>query len=60
MSAAFLNLACHGFYKQFIHEIIKKLPESLNVTVTSAEKVQVAVIELDGQWSYGENEDNQQ
>lgn len=32
---------------QFIHENIKELPESLNVTVTSAEKIQVAVIELD-------------
>ncbi|MBS4162981.1 Uncharacterized protein PRO82_000262 [Candidatus Protochlamydia amoebophila] len=42
-----------------MHEIIKELPESLNVTVTNAEKIQVAVIELDGQWSYGENEDNQ-
>lgn len=45
---------------QFINEIIEELPESLNATVTSTEELEVAVIELDEQWSYVGNKGNQQ
>ena len=45
---------------QFINEIIEELPEDLNATVTSAEELEVAVVELDEQWSYVENKKNQQ
>lgn len=45
---------------QFINEIIEELPESLNATVTSVDEFEVAVIELDEQWSYVGNKNNQQ
>lgn len=45
---------------QFINEIIKELPEDLNATVTGTEELEVAVIELDEQWSYVQKKDNQQ
>ncbi len=45
---------------QFINEIIEELPEDLNATVTSNKEVEVAVIELDEQWSYVGNKNNQQ
>lgn len=45
---------------QFINEIIHELPEDLNAKVTSSEDLEVAVIELDEQWSYVGNKKNQQ
>ena len=45
---------------QFIKEIIEELPESLNATVTNVEELEVAVVELDEQWSYVGNKHNQQ
>ena len=45
---------------QFMNEIIEELPGDLNATVTSTEEVEVAVIELDEQWSYVEKKGNQQ
>ena len=45
---------------QFINEIIQELPEDLNATVTSTEELEVAVVELDEQWSDVEKKDNQQ
>ena len=45
---------------QFINEIIEELPEDLNATVTGTEELEVAVIELDEQWSYVQKKDNQQ
>lgn len=45
---------------QFINEIIDELPENLNATVTCTEELEVAVIELDEQWSYVGNKGNQQ
>jgi transposase-like protein len=45
---------------QFINEIIKELPEDLNATVTSTEELEVAVVELDEQWSYVQKKDDQQ
>jgi len=45
---------------QFINKIIEELPEDLNATVTSTEEFEVAVIELDEQWSYVGSKDNQQ
>jgi transposase-like protein len=45
---------------QFINEIIEDLPKNLNATVTSSEELEVAVIELDEQWSYVGNKNNQQ
>ncbi len=37
---------------QFINKIIEELPEDLNATVTNTEELEVAVIDLDEQWSY--------
>lgn len=45
---------------QFVEEIIHELPEDLNATVSSTEELEVAVIELDEQWSYVGNKTNQQ
>ena len=45
---------------QFINEIIEELPENLNATVTNTEELEVAVIELDEQWSYVGNKKNPQ
>lgn len=45
---------------QFINEIIQELPENLNATLTSTQELEVAVIELDEQWSYVGKKDNQQ
>lgn len=45
---------------QFINEIVEELPEDLNATATSTEELEVAVVELDEQWSYVEKKDNQQ
>ncbi len=45
---------------QFINEIIKELPGDLNATVTCADELEVAVVELDEQWSYVKKKDNQQ
>ena len=45
---------------QFINEVINELPENLNATVTASEELEVAVIELDEQWSYVGNKNNQQ
>lgn len=45
---------------QFIDEIIKELPENLNATVTTTDVFEVAVIELDEQWSYVGSKGNQQ
>ncbi len=45
---------------QFLSEIIEDLPEGLNATVTQTEEFEVAVIELDEQWSYVGNKNNQQ
>lgn len=45
---------------QFINEIIVELPENLNATVTGSEELEVAVIELDEQWSYVGSKGNQQ
>ena len=45
---------------QFINEIIEELPETLNATVTSVDELEVAVIELDEQWSYVGHKGNQQ
>lgn len=58
-STKFLTLACHGFWK-FINEVIEKLLQDLNATVTSAGEVEVAVLELEEQWSYVWNKKNQQ
>jgi transposase-like protein len=45
----------------FIHEIISELPDDLNVTVsTENEDFEVAIIELDEQWSYVGNKKNKQ
>lgn len=45
----------------FIHEIISELPDDLNVTVnTENEDFEVAVIELDEQWSYVGSKKNKQ
>lgn len=44
----------------FMDEIISSLPEHLNATVTQAEKLEVAVLELDEQWSYVGNKKNKQ
>ncbi|WP_197560202.1 IS1 family transposase [Candidatus Protochlamydia naegleriophila] len=45
---------------QFINEIIKELPGDLNATVTCADELEVAFVELDEQWSYVKKKDNQQ
>ena len=46
---------------KFINEIIADLPDDLNATLTSDnEEFEVAVFELDEQWSYVSNKDNQQ
>lgn len=45
---------------QLINEIIHELPEDLNAKVTNSEELEVAVIELDEQWSYVGNKKNQQ
>lgn len=45
---------------QFITGIIEELPEDLNAVITNAEDLEVAVIELDEQWSYVGNKKNQQ
>ena len=45
---------------QFMNEIIESLPENLNASVTVTEELEVAVIELDEQWSYVGNKKNQQ
>jgi transposase-like protein len=45
---------------QFINEIVEELPEDLNATITSTDELEVAVIELDEQWSYVGNKGNQQ
>lgn len=45
---------------QFINLIVEELPEDLNATVTSTEEIEVAVIEIDEQWSYVGNKNNQQ
>jgi len=44
----------------FVNQIINELPENLNATVTCTEEIEVAVIELDEQWSYVGNKKNQQ
>lgn len=46
---------------KFIDEIIADLPDDLNATITSDnEQFEVAVFELDEQWSYVGSKDNQQ
>ena len=45
---------------EFINAVIEELPQDLNATVTSAEEVEVAVLELDEQWNYVGNKKNQQ
>lgn len=45
---------------QFINDIVKELPENLNATVTNAEELEAAIVELDEQGSYVEKKDNQQ
>jgi transposase-like protein len=45
---------------QFINEIVEGLPENLNAKTTSVKELEVAVFELDEQWSYVGNKDNQQ
>lgn len=45
---------------QFAENIIKELPENLNATVTGKDELEVAVIELDEQWSYVGNKKNKQ
>lgn len=46
---------------KYINEIIEELPDHLNATVTSdKEELEVAIIELDEQWSYVGNKKNQQ
>ena len=46
---------------KFIDEVIADLPDDLNATLTSDnEEFEVAVFELDEQWSYVGNKDNQQ
>lgn len=44
----------------FMDDIILELPENLNASITSADELEVAVIELDEQWSYVGNKKNQQ
>ena len=44
----------------FVNQIINELPENLNATLTCTEEIEVAVIELDEQWSYVGNKKNQQ
>ena len=46
---------------KFIDEVIADLPDDLNATLTSDnEEFEIAVFELDEQWSYVGNKDNQQ
>jgi transposase-like protein len=45
---------------QFMEGIIKELPEDLNATVTTEDELEVAVFQLDEQWSYVGNKKNQQ
>lgn len=45
---------------EFMNKIIQELPEHLNATITDAEDFEVAVIELDEQYSYVGNKRNQQ
>lgn len=46
---------------KFLNEIIASLPDHLNATVTAdEEELEVAVVELDEQWSYVGNKANQQ
>lgn len=45
---------------QFINEIIHELPEDLNAKIICSEEQEVAVMELDEQWSYVGNKKNQE
>lgn len=45
---------------QFAEKIVEELPENLNATVTGEDEMEVAVIELDEQWSYVGNKKNKQ
>ena len=46
---------------QFINEVIADLPDDLNATVTAeGEEFEVAMLELDEQWSFVGNKKNQQ
>lgn len=46
---------------QFIDEVIADLPDNLNATVTTEdEELEVAIFELDEQWSFVGNKKNQQ
>ena len=46
---------------QFINKIVAELPNNLNATLTSdSEEFEVAILELDEQWSFVGNKKNQQ
>lgn len=45
---------------KFLGEIILELPEDLNASVTSLAELEVAIVELDEQWSYVSNKRNKQ
>ena len=45
---------------ELINKVIEELLQDSNATVTSAEEVEVAVLELDEQWNYVGNKKNQQ
>ncbi len=43
---------------RFNNEIVAELPEDLNAIVTNTEELEVAVLELDEQWSYVQKKHN--
>jgi transposase-like protein len=45
---------------RFIEKIIDELPENLNASVVGTEELDLALLELDEQWSYVQNKKNQQ